>query len=273
MTIIKFHKLLFFIFIVSLLQLPCAPQAGCRSASTETQVSSGLAKNDTPSARFNTFNTLIRDGTISRNEGTKRLNTLLLELREDYSRRGGQDFSKNSWIFPVKGYDAKSIGGSNKGYSASGYDYFSGNRHGGHPSFDIFIRDRNQDCLDDQLGVPVKVLSLGGGMVVAIEGVWEQGSTLRGGKYIWVYDPGNELLLYYAHNGTLSVRIGDIVKPGELLGTVGRSGLNALKPRSPTHLHLTVLEVKDGRPTPLNIYQDLVGAGKVLSLGMGGKPD
>ncbi len=165
----------------------------------------------------------------------------------------------------MEGYDAKSLSrAGDKGYIPSGYDYFGGNRHGGHPSFDIFIRDRNQDGLDDLSGMPVKVLSLGCGMVVAMECQWTQGSTLRGGKYIWVYDPGNELLVYYAHNGNLAVGLGDIVKPGQLLGTVGRSGLNAANPRSPTHLHLTVLAIKVGRPSPLNVYQDLVGAGKVL---------
>ncbi len=255
-------------FIVSLLQPAGAQEAVCGTAGRESQASSGFDKADPPCERFNTFNNLVRDGKIGREEGSRSLHTLLQELKEDYCQRGGKDFPRDSRIFPLDGYDAKSLSGaSDKGYRASGYDYFSGNRHGGHPSFDIFIRDRNQDCLDDLTGMPVKVLSLGGGMVVAVESEWQQGSTLRGGNYIWVYDPGNELLLYYAHNGNLAVRLGDIVKPGDLLGTVGRSGLNAVKPRSPTHLHLTVLAIKDGRPSPLNVYQDLARAGKVLSAG------
>ena len=265
---ITFPHLLFFIFIVSLLQLPAGPEAVCGAAGTETNASSGFDKAETPSERFNTFNNLVRDGMVGRNDGIKNLNALLTELKKDYYRRGGKDFPRNGWIFPVQSYDAKSLSGaSDNGFIVSGYDYFSGNRHGGHPSFDIFIRDRNQDGLDDLSGLPVKVLSLGGGQVVALESEWQQGSTLRGGNYIWLYDPGNELLVYYAHNGNLAVRLGDIVKPGQLLGTVGRSGLHAAMPRSPTHLHLTVLEIKDGRPSPLNVYRDLTGAGKVLSIG------
>jgi murein DD-endopeptidase MepM/ murein hydrolase activator NlpD len=260
--------LIWFIFIVSLLQLSGVQEAVCGSAGTATHASSGLDKGETPSERFDTFNTLVRDGKISRNEGIKSLRALLEELKEDYYRRGGKEFPRDSWIFPVQGYDAKSLSGtSDKGYTASGYDYFGGNRHGGHPSFDIFIRDRNQDGLDDRSGLPVRVLSLGGGMVVAMESQWEQGSALRGGKYIWIYDPGNELLVYYAHNGSLAVGLGDIVRPGDLLGVVGRSGLHAAKRRSPTHLHLTVLALNDGRPSPLNVYQDLAGVGKVLSDG------
>jgi hypothetical protein len=49
----------------------------------------------------------------------------------------------------------------------------------------------------------------------------------------------------------------------DLLATVGRSGLNAAKRRSPTHLHLTVLEMKNGRPLPLNVYRDLVTSRKM----------
>nr|WP_246545514.1 M23 family metallopeptidase [Pelotalea chapellei] len=154
-------------------------------------------------------------------------------------------------------YQSGHYRGANKGYIAGGYDFFSGNRHGGHPSFDIFIHDRDQDSLDDRTGQPVQVLSLTAGIVVALEQEWEQGSSLRGGKYLWVYDPVNELLVYYAHNNTLHVALGDIVQPGDVIAEVGRSGYNAAKRRSPTHLHLTVLKVKDGRPLPLNVYQEL----------------
>lgn len=78
-----------------------------------------------------------------------------------------------------------------------------------------------------------------------------------GGRYIWVYDPASELLVYYAHNSELSVKLGEIVRPGDVLATVGRSGYNAAKRRSPTHLHLTVLRVRDGQVLPMDIYQNL----------------
>ncbi len=214
--------------------------------------------------RFNSFNTLVRDGKIRKSEAITRLNTLLDELSLYYSKNGGKNYSRKEWVFPLAGYDQKAItGGRNKGYMASGYDYFTGNRHGGHPSFDIFIRDRNQDSNDDRTGEQVKVLSMTGGIVVAMEDKWEQGSKLRGGIYLWVYDPANNMLVYYAHNSKVFVGLGDIVKPGDVLATVGRSGLNAAKRRSPTHLHLTVLEMKNGRPVPVNVYRDLVQAQKI----------
>ena len=212
--------------------------------------------------RFNSLNTLVRDGKIGVDKARNELRHLLAELRAEYYRKGGTDYRKNDWVFPLAGYDARAItGGRNKGYIASGYDYFSGNRHGGHPAFDIFIQDRNQDSLDDRGGKHVKVLSLTGGIVVALEREWRQGSGLRGGKYLWIYDPANDLLVYYAHNSDIFVKLGEIIKPGDQLAIVGRSGYNAARYRSPTHLHLSVLRLRNGRPIPVNVYRELTKAG------------
>jgi hypothetical protein len=207
---------------------------------------------------FNELNTMIRDGEIGGNSARLELKRLLGEVREEYYRGGGRNYAKKEWVFPLEGYASRSIGGGRRhGYVSGTYDFFKGNRHGGHPSFDMFIRDRNQDSLDDRSGNPVKVLSLTGGIVVALEREWQPGSRLLGGRYVWVYDPAHELLVYYAHNGELSVELGDIVRPGDTLGAVGRSGWNAAKKRSPTHLHLTVLRVRDGFVKPLDVYREL----------------
>jgi len=215
------------------------------------------------SVLFNELNSRIRDGKVGRDSARIELIRLLAEIRTEYYRAGGSDHPKESWVFPLAGHDSRAIGsGRNHGYIAGGYDYFSGNRHGGHPAFDIFIHDRNQDGRDDRSGRPVKVLSLTGGIVVALERDWHTGSDLRGGRYIWVYDPANDLLVYYAHNSKLFVELGEVVKPGDHLADVGRSGYNAAKPRSPSHLHLSVLKVVDGRPLPLNVYQELARARK-----------
>jgi hypothetical protein len=212
-------------------------------------------------SRFNELNTRIRDGKIGRVAARDELKRLLAEIREAHYREGGNDHSGEPWVFPLAGYDSRAIGdGRNRGYIGRGYDYFSGNRHAGHPAFDIFIRDRNQDSLDDRSNKPVKVLSLTNGIVVALEQEWQSGSELRGGRYLWVYDPANQLLVYYAHNSELFVQLGEIVKPGDLLASVGRSGYNAAKRRSPSHLHLSVMRIEDGRPIPLNVFRELARA-------------
>jgi len=234
--------------------------AGERSAGREVRPSC---------VRLNALNTLIRDGKIGREPARAELKLLLAEIGKEYYGAGGVEYPKSAWVFPLAGYDVRAIeGGRRHGFIPKGYDYFTGNRHGGHPAFDIFIRDRGRKSLDDRTGTPVKVLSLTGGMVVALEREWEPESRLRGGKYLWVYDPTNELLVYYAHNGNLLVGLGDMVKPGDVLATVGRSGYNAAKRRSPTHLHLSVLRLRDGWPLPLDAYADLKRA-RMVAVGEG----
>ena len=164
-------------------------------------------------------------------------------------------------IFPIAGYGPKSIGGRNgNGYIASGYDYFDGNKHGGHPAHDIFVLDKNQDDLEDTTNKPIKVLSASGGIVVACAPNWDVKSDLRGGKYIFIYDPPSNGLFYYAHNREIFVTPGKIVKPGDEIAAVGRSGKSAYEKRSPTHLHFMYFVIKDGYPKPENPYQALLKA-------------
>ena len=227
--------------------------------STPVKAASASTVSASPAcAAFNAFNTLIRDGQISKSAARAGLPGKLAPISEEYYLRGGRNYSSTDSVFPVAGYDWGAIDkGRKHGFIPGGYDFFSGNRHGGHPAYDIFIRDRNQDSRDDRTGKPVDVLSMTGGIVVALEKGWQQESGLRGGKYLWIYDPANSQLIYYAHNEELFVGLGDIVKPGDLLATVGRSGLNAAKKRSQTHLHFSVLSIRNGRPVPIPVYREL----------------
>jgi murein DD-endopeptidase MepM/ murein hydrolase activator NlpD len=252
------------LYLVSCCVFFCATTSSAvgQSAPGEPPVFSGQSSSANPLINlcrsYNALNTRIRDNRIDTASARIQLKRTLAEVRDEYFRVGGIGYPKSAWVFPLAGYDPRAIdGGRRHGYVSGGYDFYRGNRHGGHPSFDIFIRDRNQDGLDDRSGTPVKVLSLTGGIVVALEREWKPDSRQLGGRYLWIYDPANDLLVYYAHNGELSVGLGEIVRPGDVLASVGRSGYNAAKHRSPTHLHLTVLRVQDGRVVPLDIYQDL----------------
>ena len=213
------------------------------------------------SSEFNEINSLIRNNKISRSDALGKIQVLLPQLRSAYLQA---DLSLEStrWTFPIEGYSANAIGGKNgNGYLPSGYDYFDGNLHTGHAAHDIFIQDKNQDCLDDRTNKYVNVLSVSQGIIVATEMRWDTLSKLRGGKYIWIYDPVANCLLYYAHNSQIFVENGQIVRPGEVIGTVGRSGLNAHKKRSPTHLHITKLELdKNFNPRPSDAYPNLMAA-------------
>ncbi len=208
-----------------------------------------------PCEQFNRLNTLVRDGKIDRQAAREELFRLIPLLKEYYYQNGGKNYPQSDWVFPLKGYTARAIaGGKGHGYEPRGYNFFAGNRHRAHPALDIFIRDRDQDQRDVRTGAFVPVLSLTGGIVVALETSWEPGSLLRGGKYLWIYDPASDALVYYAHNRQLTVGLGAIVSPGDPIALVGRTGLNAYKKRSPTHLHITALKLGNGTLTPVNLY-------------------
>jgi hypothetical protein len=212
-----------------------------------------------PCDEFNDVNTKVRDGLISKDVAIERIKELVPKIKAYFSESGGVESTEDEWVFPLEGYTASSIGGKNgSGYKPKGYDYFDGNNHGGHPAHDIFIMDKDQDDLDDYTVQPVNILSVTNGVVIACEPDWEAGSDLRGGKYIYVYDPLSEGFFYYAHNRNIFVKPGDLVKAGQIIAECGRTGLNAYKRRSPTHLHLMFLKVEDGYPKPEDIYRKLL---------------
>jgi len=214
----------------------------------------------TLAAQFDSVNTSVRDNKIDKAQALKKIQNILPELQTAYNKLKPNEAKKEKLIFPVEGYSSKDIGGTRgEGYVPKGYDYFDGNKHGGHPAHDIFIKDKNQDSKDDATGRFVNVLSVSNGIVVALEKHWDNASSLRGGKYIYIYSPSDNALFYYAHNNEVLVNIGQIINKGDTIATVGRTGLNAFKKRSPTHLHFMKLELdNEFYPKPMNVYEDLI---------------
>jgi len=247
-----------FIFACILSLLSCSSNEPKKKEVATLQQTTSLISSHT-CVDFNSLNTKIRDGLISKQEALKQIQILLPQLKNYFYKNGGKEFVKTNWIFPVQGYSSKSIGGiDGNGYIASGYDYFDGNKHRGHPAHDIFTVDRNQDCIDDITKKSINVLSMTGGIVIATETVWDTTSNLRGGKYIWIYDPSSNSFFYYAHNSKILVKPCDIINPGDTIAIVGRTGLNAFKKRSPTHLHIMQLKLDSNYyPRPVDCYNDL----------------
>jgi hypothetical protein len=224
------------------------------------------APDDRPAAiRFDRLDRLVRDGGIDRAEARRDLHRLLPELAAQFRAAGCRTSPRDQWVFPLAGYGPGAVGGrQGSGYQPEGYDYFDGNRHGGHPAHDLFIADRDQDGRDDRTHAPVAVRSVSSGLVAAVNPTWEAGSAVRGGIYVWVYDPDADALLYYAHLRETGVRPGDCVVAGSPLGAVGRTGAKAYPRRSPTHLHFSAFTVVDGAPTPRNPYRDLLRARRTV---------
>jgi hypothetical protein len=194
------------------------------------------------------FERMVRDGNISFQEGEKGISEWSRRLETEFPQ--GQ-FQKDIF-FPLKGYSIKDVGGkSGDGYNPKGYSFLDGNRHQGHPAQDIFVRDRDQDRLDDLTGRPVDVLALAEGIVLSTFSDWKKGGPsqhIRGGNYVWIYHPALKVLSYYAHLEKVFVRPGDKVQGGEGIATLGRSGKNASLPRSPTHLHVMLLTSEGMQP-------------------------
>ena len=211
-----------------------------------------------PAAQWHLLYTQIRDGLISKQEARFQLKSLEPLIKDLYLKHSDQK-EKRFFCFPLEGYGSTAVGGKEgSGYKIEGYDFFDGNRHKGHPGHDLFIRDKDQDGLDDDTGRPVNVISVSPGIVVSVNLGWEPSSPLRGGNCIWIYEPGESRYYYYAHLNQIFVRTGQRVARGERIGTVGRTGKNAFPKRSPTHLHFVVHQSVDGYPKPVNSYNELV---------------
>ncbi len=222
--------------------------------------------------QFQSLYTKIREQTITPDSARQQFSGIMQGLRDrfrsvvtqptdslqrDSLRRTGRYFA-----FPIRGYTPSAIGGTHgEGYRSNGFDLFDYAVRGSHPAQDIFITDRNQDYIDDRTGEPVAILAMSSGLVIGIETAWQPGSEYRGGNWIWVYDPELHGLFYYAHNSQVAVVPGQWVQAGQKLADMGRTGFNAFKARSPTHLHLMYLQIQpNGLPQPMNPYEWLLTA-------------
>jgi peptidoglycan LD-endopeptidase LytH len=209
-----------------------------------------------PIAEWNHFEKAVRDQTIRKEESQKKF-PILFQALKDLCRN--YDFKGSAWQFPVQGYGAKDMGAGgfqpDIRYSSSllkGYDFYDGNRHGGHPAYDIFIRDQDQDAMDDRTHKPVMVLAPVDLLILSVETNWNPDSEIRGGRYIWALDPLHDRIFYFAHLNGIITNPGAFCRAGSIIGTVGRTGKNAQPSHSPTHLHFMVLDVKGSALIPFD---------------------
>lgn len=115
-----------------------------------------------------------------------------------------------SLVFPVAG--KKSMIGS----------FWGAVRDGGkrkHEGIDIFARK----------GTPV--VAICDGIIVS------RGNTPRGGKTLWLQSTDHPVTVYYAHLDLQKARVGQFVRKGQVIGTVGNTG-NARY--TPPHLHFGI---------------------------------
>jgi murein DD-endopeptidase MepM/ murein hydrolase activator NlpD len=208
-------------------------------------------------AKFNSFNSEVLKTPTTKALAAQQFKELIAHIQHALITRSEVRISEPTWIFPLQGDNYHAVGGNGDGYFDKGYRYIDGNKHAAHPAHDIFINDRNQDCIDDRTQKPVNVVAADDGIIIACSNEWEPASSLRGGRYIWIYHNYSGVITYYAHNSAIFVKPGDEVKPGQKIAEVGRTGYNAYKKRSPTHLHFSAFRLVDDIPVPFNPYQQL----------------
>jgi hypothetical protein len=246
--------------------------AGCSNNNTESDISEnkGASHKNDDLINFE-FNSIYLDfnmmfiqyklGLIDKEGTVEKIKSLLERTGEYYNSRTDKPYSFSDWVFPVQGYGPEVIGGKNgSGFIAGNFDFFDRNGLNGHPAHDIFIHDKDRDDMDDRTGKPVNVLSMSGGVVISVQEEWTENDSSKGGKYIWVFDPVTESIFYYAHNRAIFVEPGDVLKPGDIIAEIGRTGENAFESRSPTHLHLGMFKIENGVPKPHNYYKELAAS-------------
>jgi peptidoglycan LD-endopeptidase LytH len=213
-------------------------------------------------ANFHFLYQNIRDGEIAENVARDSVAKILPLLKQYYIDNAGVEEDETKWTFPVEGYGMNMIGGKRgSDYIPNNYNFYNSHFITCHAAHDIFIVDKNQDKIDDLTNLPVNILSFTSGIVVGVEYFWESSSPKKGGNYIYIYEPFSQKIYYYAHNDLVFAQLGDIVKAGDVIATMGRTGFNAYKERSPTHLHFAILVFDNNAfGTPLKPYDFLAKA-------------
>ncbi len=181
-----------------------------------------------------------------------------------FKKNNGITVSRDNWVFPLKNFTSIYYRDNGNDFREDKYDYFQGSNTKGHPAHDIMILDSNKDLLDDLTLMPVDVVSMSSGVVVATDTTWSVGSLLRGGKYVKIFDVTNDGLFYYSHLSKINVRPGDVINAGDKIGEVGRTGRKAISNSGKTHLHVAYLRSDEGYPVPDDIIADLRRSGKKL---------
>ncbi|WP_304233236.1 M23 family metallopeptidase [Jiulongibacter sediminis] len=196
----------------------------------------------------------IREQKIAPGKAKKEFSRIMKELHEQY-KPASYDSLSMDLVFPLRTKNYKDVGGRGRGFYARHFDLFDHSVAKSHPAHDIFIYDLDHDCKDDNTGEYVDILAVNRGVVIATETEWTEENGYKGGNYVWLYDFESGGLWYYAHQRKVYALEGQIVEQGDKIGEVGRSGFNAERNRSDTHLHLMFLKMdEDFKPTAVNHY-------------------
>jgi len=210
--------------------------------------------------RWNNVDTLIRDKEIDSDDAVDSI-SMYVTLTIKLCKKMGMNFtSRDNWVFPMSDLSKTSYRDNGFDYRDEDFDYFQGAEFYGHPAHDIFILDADSNAIEDSTGKHVNAVAMVSGVIITAYGRWKMGDFGRAGNYINLFDPKSKGIFYYSHLDSVFVRSGDIVKAGDVIGLVGRTGRKALFGK--THVHIGYYKIIDGYPKPIDILKDLYNAEK-----------
>ncbi len=117
---------------------------------------------------------------------------------------------------------------SGKSYVTQGY---------GATPYSYLYKNHWHDGVDIAASYGEKIYSPDAGIVLATGNMDNYCYHLGFGKYVAVKDPVNDLILFYAHLGTIDVTPNEAIATGMPIGTVGATGFE-----TGVHLHLSIFE-------------------------------
>jgi hypothetical protein len=213
-----------------------------------------------PIARWDKTDKLIWDNKIEIDAAVDSI-AIYVPLAVDYCKIIDMPFTKrDEWVFPMAGYTKTSYRSDGKDYKDEKFDYFQGGNSHGHPAHDIFILDSDSNIVEDATGKKVDASAMVSGVIINIKNNWIPSDMGRGGNFVKLFDPVSKAIFYYSHLDSVTVSPGQIVRAGEKIGVVGRTGRKAF--RGKTHLHIAYYKIVNGYPKPVDILQNLYNAQK-----------
>lgn len=127
-------------------------------------------------------------------------------------------------------------------------------------AIDIFFK-KVKRINKDEIGP--QIFSLTPGIVVVSEEGWEGDSSFesykkggispKSGNGVVIFNPYEKQFILYFHLYKTNVKMGQIIKAGDLIGFGGNTGINARKTNHGKHLHLEIYDIKKDRF--LNCYE------------------
>jgi murein DD-endopeptidase MepM/ murein hydrolase activator NlpD len=148
------------------------------------------------------------------------------------------------WVFPMPGYGADDWSGQS--YSPEEFKFADGPAAVGHPAINIYAHDRGRKGWDDRNAKPMVIVSATDGVVVSARKFWTEADPNPLGVYVCVLSQEEKRFFYYAHLSKLKVGLGQLVKKGQVLGWLGRTGTDVLKKNLGTHLRFEIHSFDDG---------------------------